>query len=168
MRSEKFLSGEKMNSPPLPDPYIEEQEENPKLTIKQERFIDAYIETGNGAEAARQAGYSEHTARAMACENLTKPYMIKAITKRRSELMQDSEEKIALYLSRLEQESESQDNSGSERIRSLELLIKANGGFTDRHEVVNFDGAFLADLDLDEPESKEPDPAFLNENKDLH
>lgn len=34
-----------------------------KLTEKQKRFIDFYIETGNGAEAARRAGYSEKVAR---------------------------------------------------------------------------------------------------------
>ena len=34
-----------------------------KLTEKQKRFCDFYIETGNAAEAARLAGYSERTAR---------------------------------------------------------------------------------------------------------
>jgi hypothetical protein len=29
------------------------------LTLKQSRFVDAYIATGNGAEAARKAGYPE-------------------------------------------------------------------------------------------------------------
>ena len=33
-----------------------------KLTQKQKAFADAYIETGNGWEAARRAGYSENYA----------------------------------------------------------------------------------------------------------
>ena len=57
-----------------------------KLTEKQKRFIDAYIETANGAEAARRAGYSEKTARDIATENLAKPNIQKEIEKRTKEL----------------------------------------------------------------------------------
>ena len=32
------------------------------LTVKQRRFVDAYIETGNAAEAARRAGYKSRNA----------------------------------------------------------------------------------------------------------
>ena len=34
-----------------------------KLTERQKRFIDYYIQYGNGAKAAREAGYSEKSAR---------------------------------------------------------------------------------------------------------
>lgn len=52
------------------------------LTLKQSRFVDAYIATGNGAMAAIAAGYSEATAREMAHENLTKPHIMRAIADR--------------------------------------------------------------------------------------
>jgi terminase small subunit-like protein len=44
------------------------------LTIKQERWINAYLETGNATEAARQAGYgaNEDGLRVIGCQNLTK------------------------------------------------------------------------------------------------
>lgn len=48
-------------------------DKKPKLTLKQRKFIAAY--TGNGAEAARKAGYSEDTAKQIAYENFTKPYL---------------------------------------------------------------------------------------------
>jgi hypothetical protein len=67
--------------------------------------------------------------------------------------MQDSDQKIALYLSQLEAESNDSDQSSS-RIRALELLLKAHGAFIERVETVQFDGAFLADLT-----PAEPDPA---------
>ena len=157
-----------MNSPTVPDPHKEEQEEERRLTIKQERFIDAYIETGNGAEAARQAGYSEQTAREIACENLANPHIEKAISRRRTELMQDSGDKIARFLSMLEAEATDKDNSDSARVRSLELLLKAAGAFVDRQETVVYEGSFLADLDL-ESEEEEPDPDInSNENNNLH
>ena len=56
------------------------------LTPKQEAFIDAYLETGNASEAAKRAGYSEKTARAVGAENLTKPYIKAAIEARQAEI----------------------------------------------------------------------------------
>lgn len=51
-----------------------------EFTLKQRRFIHAYVgeARGNGAEAVRLAGYdteSVETQRAIAYENLTKPYI---------------------------------------------------------------------------------------------
>ncbi len=43
------------------------------LTPRQTRFVEEFVLNGSGAEAARRAGYSERTARAIACELLTKP-----------------------------------------------------------------------------------------------
>ena len=146
------------------------QEVDQPLTLRQEKFIRFYLETGNGAEAARQAGYSPHTARVIAYENLLKPYIKKAIATKRTELMQDSDEKIAHYLSMLEQESNGADQSSS-RIRALELLLKAHGAFVERVETVSFDGAFLADLDpidLDDDAEAGQTLAIVKEIKDLH
>lgn len=50
-----------------------------KLTEKQQRFVDYYIETGNASEAARKAGYSEKTCRVTGQENLLKPAIKSAI-----------------------------------------------------------------------------------------
>ena len=44
-----------------------------KLTGKQERFCEEYMVDMNATQAAIRAGYSEKTARATGCENLTKP-----------------------------------------------------------------------------------------------
>lgn len=57
-----------------------------KLTIKQQKFIDAYIETGNATEAARQAGYNEKNANRIAAENLSKLVIKEEIEKRRAEI----------------------------------------------------------------------------------
>ena len=46
-----------------------------KLTIKQRKFCDEYIKSGNAKEAAIKAGYSPKTAKAIGQENLTKPYL---------------------------------------------------------------------------------------------
>lgn len=44
-----------------------------KLTEKQQRFVEAYIETGNATKAALMAGYSKKTAYSIGNENLKKP-----------------------------------------------------------------------------------------------
>ena len=57
-----------------------------KLTEKQRRFVDYYVETGNASEAARRAGYSEKTAGWIGQENLQKPTIKAAIDARLKEL----------------------------------------------------------------------------------
>lgn len=57
-----------------------------KLTEKQKRFVDYYVETGNASEAARRAGYSEKTAGWIGQENLQKPTIKAAIDARLKDL----------------------------------------------------------------------------------
>ena len=44
-----------------------------KLTLKQKKFADKYLETGNIRDSAILAGYSKKTAYAIGSENLNKP-----------------------------------------------------------------------------------------------
>jgi phage terminase small subunit len=57
-----------------------------QLTPKQLAFVDHYVTCRNGAEASRRAGYSEKTARQIAAENLSKPYIQAAIAEKQDEL----------------------------------------------------------------------------------
>lgn len=59
---------------------MEEQDSNidsiiAGLTPKELKFCQRYIQHLNGARAAREAGYSENTAKEIACEKLTKPHI---------------------------------------------------------------------------------------------
>lgn len=53
--------------------------ENSSLTDKQKAFCEEYIIDNNASRAAIAAGYSENTARQIAAENLTKPYIMEEI-----------------------------------------------------------------------------------------
>lgn len=53
-----------------------------KLTAKQKKFCDNYIECGNATQAAIKAGYSEKTAGAIGPENLKKPMIQEYISSR--------------------------------------------------------------------------------------
>lgn len=61
-----------------------------KLTLKQQAFIDAYMgeSRGNATDAARRAGYkgSDAVLASVGAENLRKPQIEAAITKRRQAL----------------------------------------------------------------------------------
>lgn len=54
-------------------------ETEPKLTPRQAAFVAEYLIDLNGAQAAIRAGYSAHTAKEIASENLTKPYIADAV-----------------------------------------------------------------------------------------
>ena len=57
-----------------------------KLTEKQKRFCDYYIQTGNATLSAIKAGYSKKTSRVIGQENLLKPALKKYIEERHKEL----------------------------------------------------------------------------------
>ena len=57
---------------------------NSNLTPRQQRFADAYVLTGNASEAAREAGYSERTARQQGSRLLSNVAVSAAIAERQA------------------------------------------------------------------------------------
>lgn len=129
-----------------------------KLTEKQKRFADYYIETGNLTEAAVKAGYSKKTARVIGQENLLKP-AIKGYIDKKLEAMQDertaSAKEVLEFLTKsmrgeIKEEVVVVEGTGDgtseartvkkqiglrDRIKSAELLGKRYRLFTDKVEV---------------------------------
>ncbi len=99
-----------------------------KLTLKQSRFVDYYLQTGNATKSAKLAGYTtnNNTLRNIGATNLTKPNIAKAI---KSKLLKDkiSPEYVISGISTLA-ESSSKD---SDKLRAYELLGKYLKLFTD-------------------------------------
>lgn len=54
---------------------------NGKLTPKQQKFCEQYLIDLNATQAAIRAGYSKNSARRIATENLSKPYIKQVIEK---------------------------------------------------------------------------------------
>ena len=145
---------------------IETDKELKALNLRQLKFVTEYVATGNATRSAESAGYCHPNVQAFRLlENIS---VKAAITAKRSEIMQDSEDKLASYVSQLEAESRDADQSGT-RVRALELLIKVVGGFApEKQEVTSYHGSFLADLDLDEADLDELLVETSKEIKDLH
>ena len=112
------------------------------MSEKQKAFCDHYITTLNATEAAKMAGYSEKSARAMGSENLTKPYIKEYIDLRLAELEEsrvaDATE-VLQYLTRLmrgeEKDQFDMDASLQDRTRAAELLGKRYRLFVDKQEI---------------------------------
>lgn len=112
-------------------------EEYDKLTEKQKRFIDYYIETANAKDSAIMAGYSEKTAKVIGAENLSK--LNRFIKQKLNEKANDriaSQDEVLEYLTKVmrgeEKDQFDLDASLQDRTKCAELLGKRYLLFTDR------------------------------------
>lgn len=145
--------------------------ENRKLTVKQKKFSDEFIKTGNATLSAERAGYSKKTARFIGAENLTKPNIKNYIDEKMKEI-EDKEiakaEEVLKYLTSLmrgqekeetliglgqgEQKIAEIDVSAKDRIRAAELIGRRYALFTDKVDVDGNVGAIIID---DVPDTNE-------------
>lgn len=123
-----------------------------ELTIKQKKFADEYIKTGNAYKSAINAGYSENYAKnatKFLLENngLITAYIDERMKKLEEEAIADQAE-VLKYLTRVlrdeeredvlvnvgnyEQEIQSMKVSAKDRIKAAELLGKRYGSWTDK------------------------------------
>lgn len=131
--------------------------ENKKLTAKQQRFCDEYLIDLNATQAAIRAGYSKKSARQIADETMSKPYIKKYIASRmaekESQLIADQDEVLKYLTSVLRGQSTSteivvegcgdgyseartieKEPSEKERLKAAELLGKRYGIYTEKVE----------------------------------
>ncbi|MDR4249015.1 MULTISPECIES: terminase small subunit [Bacillus] len=135
-----------------------------KLTEKQKRFADYYIELGNATEAARKAGYSSKTAKSIGQENLTKPDIKSYIKERLNEkdaeriasqdeilefltavMRGEKTEQIPVGLGEGAQQLEDKDPYLKDRVKAAELLGKRHSMWTDKVDMVGNVGVRIVD-----------------------
>ena len=120
------------------------------MNEKQKRFVDAYIQTANASEAARQAGYSKQTAYSIG-ERLLRNVEIKnAIDARLKEMESQRVAETQEVLEHLtavvrgEMTEEVVTNSGKkfvvtvserDKLKAAEMLLKVHGAFKDKLDV---------------------------------
>ena len=108
-----------------------------KLTPKQKAFVREYKKNGgNGTQAAISAGYSEDSARAISCENLTKPYIQEALKQEEKKLQEKYEytiDDMVRELDDVKMKADAEQNRQAQ-IRAIELKGKAFGLFVDKVE----------------------------------
>lgn len=72
-----------------------------RLSLRQQKFVDGYLRSGNATQAAIEAGYSPKTARSIASENLTKASIKAALRARQSEQVEEMQTTYREYLEHL-------------------------------------------------------------------
>lgn len=125
-----------------------------KLTLKQKRFADEYIISGNAEKSALEAGYSKNYARARASELLAnvgiKSYIEKRLAELDSEKIATQDEVLQYLTSVMRGETQEQvlrsvgefgqevidmDVGAKDRIKAAELLGKRHRLWTDKVDV---------------------------------
>jgi len=119
---------------------VEDEKDYNKLTEKQKRFIDYYIETANATESAKRAGYSSKTAKNIGAENLTKlNYFIQERLQQLEDSRIASQEEVLQYLTKVmrgeEKDQFGLDASLQDRTKCAELLGKRYGTFKEKVDV---------------------------------
>ena len=143
-----------------------ERETAKKLNLRQQKFVEYYTETGNATRAAELAGYTHPNVQGpRLLVNVGVKAQIEAI---RANMSKESEDRRAEWIEQLEQLGKLADKD-SDRLRAIETLFKAEGWVApEKQEIVQFNGAFLADLDLEEPEIEELLAVNPSDINDLH
>ena len=119
---------------------MEDEKDYNKLTEKQKRFIDYYVETANATESAKRAGYSSKTAKNIGAENLTKlNYFIQERLQQLEDNRIASQEEVLQYLTKVmggeEKDQFGLDASLQDRTKCAELLGKRYGIFKEKVDV---------------------------------
>jgi len=124
------------------------------VTEKQKRFCDEYLIDLNATQAAIRAGYSAKTAKAIGCENLTKPniqaYIQEQLDRIHEQKTADAQEVIEYLTSVMRGEHTEQalqlvgdgvqeicdiSVSAKDRLKAAELIGKRYGIFTDKTDL---------------------------------
>lgn len=122
-----------------------QNEEIKELTIKQQKFADIYIETGNATQSYIDAGYKA-TTRKVAESNAKKllgNYSVSLYIENKMNLLQKetiaSQDEVLEYLTKVmrgeEKDSFGLDASLQDRTKCAELLGKRYGAFKEKVDV---------------------------------
>lgn len=116
------------------------------LTVKQKRFVDAYLgeANGSGVKAARLAGYkgSDNTLHNVASENLRKPKIREMVDKIAASdpLLMTRDERLQILAKIIRAEGV---ESTKDRLKALDQLSKISGDYIQRVEVSGPDGSAI-------------------------
>lgn len=141
-----------------------------KLTEKQKKFADYYIELGNATQAAIKAGYSSKYANTNASkllQNTTiKSYIDERLSQLASERIVSAEEVLEFLSSVMRNEQKEEvlkgvgmgeqakthiEVSAKDRVKAAELLGKRYALFTDKNEMTVTEAPVFLD-DLSDPD----------------
>jgi hypothetical protein len=108
------------------------------LTLRQQKFIHNYLLTSNATKSAILAGYSPKTAYSIGNENLKKPEIKKALAKKMSKILNETEVKEGIS-------AKTGSTNEAIALRAYELMGRTYAMFIDKtiNENHNYDAVEL-------------------------
>jgi len=107
-----------------------------KLTNRQRKFADLYLELGNAAEAAERAGFKRSYAQGAMRQPAVKAYMEKRLEEAREKNIASADE-VLMYLTEVMRGGyEGEKNVSSPRMKAAELLGRRLGVFNEVSSVL--------------------------------
>ena len=109
-----------------------------RLTERQRRFADLYLELGNASEAAEQAGFKRSYAQGAKRQPAVKAYMQQRLQDARQRHIASADEVLEFLteVMRGEIDGERPEKNSSPRMKAAELLGRRLGVFTDVSSVL--------------------------------
>lgn len=103
------------------------------MTLKQKRFCEEYVKSGNATKAAQVCGYSEKTARQQGQRLLTKKETAEYIEKLNKEITENNIADMRECLETLTQII--RNGNDKNKIAALDLRLKTLGAYVDKKEL---------------------------------
>lgn len=132
---------------------MENSAKQKKLTNRQRKFVDLYLQLGNAAEAAEQAGFKRSYAQGAMRQEAVKEYMNRRMEEMREKNIASADE-VLMYLTEVMRGGlEDGKNAASPRMKAAELLGKRLGVFNEVRSVLRGEMPVVVD-DIGENEAQ--------------
>ena len=120
---------------------------NRKLTQRQRRFADLYLELGNASEAAEQAGFKRSYAQGAKRQPAVQEYMKGRLQEAQNKNIASADEVLTFLtdVMRGVYDGEKPEKNSSPRMKAAELLGKRLGIFSDVNSVLRQEMPVLVD-----------------------
>lgn len=118
-----------------------------KLTQRQKKFADLYLQLGNAAEAAEQAGFKRSYAQGAKRQPAVQAYMGERLKEAEDKNIASADEVLAFLtdVMRGAYDGEKPEKNSSPRMKAAELLGKRLGIFSDVNSVLKQETPVLVD-----------------------
>ena len=118
-----------------------------KLTQRQKKFADLYLQLGNASEAAEQAGFKRSYAQGAKRQPAVRAYMGERLKEAEDKNIASANEVLAFLtdVMRGSYDGEKPEKNSSPRMKAAELLGKRLGIFTDVNSVLRQEPPVLVD-----------------------
>ncbi len=143
-----------------------------KLTDKQIKFCEEYLVDLNATQAAIRAGYSEDSAKQIAYENFTKPYLVDYIAERQAQLREKTLVSTEWVVKRLKEISDRCMTAEPVMIRTEDGMVESGEYKFDSsgaNKATELLGRHIGIFEKDNKQKATPDVkiTFNGETKDL-